>query len=69
MAVNMTITKSLTVKVAYGEMPGGDVWTLWWPRWKWERLTLEEKRQAIERQSLLMLENGWRNEQTERAGR
>lgn len=50
----MSQAKSLNVKVATRPTPSGGVWSLWWPRWKWNRLTPEEQRQVVERQTRLM---------------
>jgi len=46
--------KSFNIRVAIGKTDRGGIWSLWWPCWKWDRLTLEEQRQVIERQRLLI---------------
>jgi len=50
----MARPKSFNIRVAIGKTDRGGIWSLWWPCWKWDRLTPDEQRQAIERQPRLI---------------
>ncbi len=50
----MSRAKSFNIRVATGQTPSGGAWSLWWPRWKWDRLTANEQKRVIVRQRLLI---------------
>ena len=49
----MARPKSINIRVASGKT-GAGVWSLWWPSWKWDRLTTNEQKRVIVRQTRLI---------------
>jgi len=46
--------RGINVRVASGVGASGYPWSLWWPGWKWEALTAEEKAAIVADQTSLM---------------